>query len=77
MGLSEHFFISPSPGVLQSDDAALRYLGSSRHGCASPGGDEESWSTSERHHLWILQQGHTLTFTLLKHCVAQSTELQP
>lgn len=53
-------------GVLQSGDASLLRVGSSRHGRTSPGGDEESRSASKRHHIWILQQGHMQPVTLLK-----------
>ena len=55
------------PGMLQSSNAAVWCVGPSRHGGACPGGDEESWRASQRHNVWILQQGsvwHSIT-TLL------------
>lgn len=56
MQMDPDLALRPS-GVLQGGDAALWFVGSSRHGGASPGRNEKSWRPPERHHVRILQQG--------------------
>lgn len=53
-------------GVLPCGDAALWPVGTSCHGRASPGGDEEGWGPPQRHHIRILQQGYRETRPSLK-----------
>lgn len=62
--------LSPS-GVLPCGDAALWPVGTSCHGRASPGGDEEGWRAPQCHHIRILQQGHRGTRPSLKHFPTQ------
>lgn len=53
-------------GVLQGGDAALWRVGPPGHGRENPGGDEESRSSAQRHHIRILQQGDASAFLFSK-----------